>query len=84
MAQIVHDVAPGARILFHTGTGGEAEMATAIRALQTAGANIIAIDLGYPLEPFFQDGVVAQAVDEVAAKGVTFFRRCRQFRPEIL
>jgi hypothetical protein len=36
-------------------------------------ADVIVDDIIYLNEPFFQDGIVAQAVDEVAAKGVSYF-----------
>ena len=83
MLQIVHDVAPKARLGFATANGGEINFANNIRAL--AGlrdapnavpgfkADIIVDDVVYPTEPFFQDGVVAQAVDAVAAAGVAYF-----------
>ena len=38
-----------------------------------AGAKVIADDTSYPLEPFFQDGVVSQAIDAVKARGVAYF-----------
>ena len=71
--QIVHSVAPGAQLAFYTGAESEADFATGIVQLQKAGANIIADDIGYPDEPFFQDGLLAQAVDQVAAAGVAYF-----------
>jgi len=83
MLQIVHDVAPKARLGFATAQGGEVNFANNIRSL--AGlpdaprtipgfkADIIVDDIIYLAEPFFQDGIVAQAVDEVAAKGVSYF-----------
>ncbi len=83
MLQIVHDVAPAARLGFATADGGEVNFANNIRALagfqdaQNANpdfaADIIVDDIIYPAEPFFQDGIVAQAVDEVAASGVSYF-----------
>lgn len=73
MAQIVHVVAPGAQIAFRTGANSEADYAAGIAQLQKSGANIIVDDLGYPDEPYFQDGVVAQAVDAAATAGVAYF-----------
>ena len=73
MAQIVYDMAPGAEILFHTGYATKPDYANAITTLAAAGADIIVDDLLYLNEPMFQDGVVAQAVDSVAANGVVYF-----------
>ena len=63
MMQIVHDVAPGAALSFYTATNTEADFANGIAALASAGATVIADDVGYFDEPFFQDGIVAQAID---------------------
>lgn len=83
MLQIVHDLAPKARLGFATANGGEVNFANNIRALAgfadapntVSGfkADIIVDDVIYFAEPFFQDGIVAQAVDEVAAAGVSYF-----------
>ena len=73
MAQIVHDVAPGAHIAFHTAFNGEAAFAQGIRDLAAAGASIIVDDVWYFAEPMFQDGVIAQSVDDVTALGVSYF-----------
>ena len=73
MMQIVHDVAPGAALAFHTASNSEADFATGIGALAAAGATVIADDVGYFDEPFFQDGIVAQAIDAANAKGVAYF-----------
>jgi subtilisin family serine protease len=73
MMQIVHDVAPGAALAFHTGANSQADFAAGITALATAGATVIADDIGYYDEPFFQDGIIAQAIDSAAAKGVVYF-----------
>jgi subtilisin family serine protease len=73
MAQIVHDLAPGAKISFATAFQGETEFADNIRALAAAGALVIVDDVGYFEEPFFQDGPVAVAINEVVAKGVAYF-----------
>ncbi|HAA28478.1 MAG TPA: peptidase S8 [Cyanobacteria bacterium UBA8553] len=86
MLQLIHDVAPGANLLFHTAISSEpatslleADRASAqffadgIRALAAAGANIIVDDIGFASDPFFQDGIIAQAINEVVAQGVLYF-----------
>jgi hypothetical protein len=73
MMQIVHDVAPGAALSFHTATNNEADFANGIAALAAAGATVIADDVGYFDEPFFQDGIVAQAINAANASGVAYF-----------
>ena len=73
MLQIVHDVAPSAGLSFYTAENSEADFAAGIGKLATAGATVIADDVGYFDEPFYQDGLVAQAVDAVEAAGVAYF-----------
>ncbi|HYJ22414.1 MAG TPA: S8 family serine peptidase, partial [Solirubrobacterales bacterium] len=73
MAQIVHDLAPGASIAFASAFTGESEFAANIKALAGDGAKVIVDDVAYFQEPFFQDGPVAVAVGEVAAAGVSYF-----------
>ncbi|GAB3762530.1 putative Ig domain-containing protein [Spirosoma pomorum] len=74
MAEIVHDVAPGASMAFNTAFTGQAGFAQGIKNLAAAGCNIIVDDVSYFAEPFFQDGVIAQAVDEVVTNNnVTYF-----------
>ena len=71
--QIVHDLALGADLLFQSGLDGKASYASAIVALAASGADIVVDDLLFLNEPMFQDGVVAQAVDTVAASGVLYY-----------
>ena len=74
MLQIVHDVAPGASLAFHTAVEGEADFANGITSLAAAGARVITDDVGYFSEPFFQDSLVGQAVDTAASsRGVAYF-----------
>ncbi len=73
MLQIVHAVAPGASLAFYTAEVSEADFARGITVLQAAGAKVIADDISYPDEPYFQDGIVAQAINQVEAKGVAYF-----------
>jgi Subtilase family len=65
MAQIVHDLAPGAAISFATAFTGEAAFAENIRALAAHGASVIVDDVSYLEEPFFQEGPVGVAIGEV-------------------
>jgi hypothetical protein len=74
MMQIIHDLASGSSQLFHTAFEGTAAFANGIRTLANAGAGIIVDDVYYFFEPFFQDGPIAQAVDEVTTQqGVVYF-----------
>ncbi len=74
MMQLMADVAPGANFAFHTAFGGRATFANGILDLaHVAGANVIVDDILYYNESMFQDGIVAQAVDQVAAAGVAYF-----------
>lgn len=73
MLQIVHDVAPGASLAFYTADNSEANFADGILALAAAGAKVEADDTGYYDEPFYQDGLLAKAVDTVEAEGVAYF-----------
>jgi hypothetical protein len=79
MMQIIHDVAPGAGLAFYTAENSEADFATGIGKLAAtvanggAGAKVIVDDVGYFDEPFFQDGLVAQAINAAVANGVAYF-----------
>lgn len=86
MGQIIYKMAPKARIGFATANGGEVGFANNIRALAALPgfeyppevqkgfkADVICDDVGYSDEPFFQDGIVGNAVDDVFAAGVSYF-----------
>ncbi|MFD2569307.1 S8 family serine peptidase [Spirosoma soli] len=74
MAELIHDVAPGSPLAFHTAFESALDFAQGIRDLAAAGCKIITDDIFYFAEPFFQDGPIAQAVDEVVnSNGVTYF-----------
>ena len=51
----------------------EADFASGIQALVNAGAQVIADDVTYFDEPFFQDGLLAQAANSANAAGVAYF-----------
>lgn len=73
MLEIVHDMAPGARLGFATAFTSEASFAQNILDLAAAGCTIIVDDVIYLDESPWQDGPVAQAVNTVTAAGVLYF-----------
>jgi hypothetical protein len=73
MLQIVHDLAPGATLGFATAFTGLYQFADNIRNLRTWGANIIADDVSYFAEPFYQEGPVSAAISDVVGSGVAYF-----------
>lgn len=72
MAQIVHDLAPGASISFASAFGSEASFAANIRSLADDGAGVLVDDVAWFEEPFFQDGPIAVAIGDVTAAGVAY------------
>lgn len=74
MAQLIHQIAPNAQIMFYSAFSGAADFATGIHALANAGASVIVDDVTYLNEPFYQaGGVIASAVQQVVASGVSYF-----------
>ena len=74
MSELVHDLAPGAALYFNTANGGEATFANAILNFANAHqCDVIVDDIRYFEEPFYMDGLIAQACDEVVAQGVPYF-----------
>jgi hypothetical protein len=86
MLEIVHDVAPGAKLYFATaGSSSPARFAQNILDLRAAGCDIIVDDVFYPTETPFQDGqapgvpsttnggIVAQSVIDVTNSGALYF-----------
>ncbi|MBC8121913.1 MAG: S8 family serine peptidase [Gemmatimonadaceae bacterium] len=77
MLQIVHDLAPKAKLCFATANGGQPNFASNILRLADlalgCAASVIVDDIIYLAEPFFSDGIVAQAADTVAGRGIPYF-----------
>jgi hypothetical protein len=72
MAEVIADTAPGATLVFDAGGTSGPTKQDAIASLVALGADVIADDVPYRDEPFFQDGPVAQAVDAARAAGVVY------------
>ncbi|MEF8940530.1 MAG: T9SS type A sorting domain-containing protein [Salinivenus sp.] len=74
MLQLIHDLAPGAELGFHTAFKGVGNFAQGIRELAGSGCTVIVDDVGSSIEPFYQDGPVSTAVDDVVENdGVAYF-----------
>ena len=73
MLQLIHDVAPGSPLAFYTAFESQEDFAAGIRALAASGSRVIVDDILYFAEPMFEDGIVAQAVDDVHRDGVAYF-----------
>jgi len=80
MLENVHDIAPGAALAFATATGppgaiagaGQLTFAKNIRDLATAGSTLIADDIGYRNELYYQDSAIQDSVNAVTAQGVVY------------
>ena len=76
LLEIIHDIAPDAELAF-SGSESSLGMAQAILwlangAFDGEGADVIVDDLGYFLQPFFEDGIIAQAAADAVAGGAVF------------
>ena len=83
MLQIIHDLAPGATLVFIPAGGTQESLAAAIRSLAdpvVGNADIIVDDIFVPAEPMFQDGIVSQAIsDMVAQHGIAYVTAAGNF-----
>lgn len=82
MVQILHKMAPRARLGFASGSLGEVAFAESIRQLANlpghagiAGfnADVIVDDISYGGEPFYGETIIGDAIDDVTAAGVAYF-----------
>ncbi len=84
MLQIVHDVAPMAKLAFRSGFLTAGDFARNIQELASPSlpggpCDIIVDDITYITEPFLRDGIVAQTVNQVVEQGVTYFSSAGNF-----
>ena len=74
MCQLIYDVANETQMFYHTGTISAESMAAGIRELRDRGCDIIVDDIRWDVEPWFFDGQISQAANEVVEDdGVVFF-----------
>jgi subtilisin family serine protease len=74
MMEIVYDIAPGVQLFFASAFNGVDSFADNIRLLRnTYHCDIIVDDVSYSDEPPFQDGIIAQAVNDVTQDGALYF-----------
>jgi subtilisin-like proprotein convertase family protein len=73
MMEIVHDLAPGANLVFATAFNGPEVFADNIRRLRFEyHCDVIVDDVIYFFESPYQDDIVAQAVEDVVADGAVY------------
>ncbi|RZK22237.1 MAG: PKD domain-containing protein, partial [Hymenobacter sp.] len=76
MCQLIHDLAPDSPLAFSTAYNSEGDFAQHIRDLadpSKGNCKVIVDDVGYFTEPYYQDGVIAQAITAVVASGASYF-----------
>ncbi|MEO7734774.1 MAG: S8 family serine peptidase, partial [Kofleriaceae bacterium] len=74
MMEIVHDLAPGAKLFFATAFNSPESFADNIRALRfQAHCDVIVDDVIYFFESPYEDDIIAQAVADVTADGAMYF-----------
>ena len=79
MLQIIHDVAPQAKLSFRTGFLSPGDFASGIRELATDGCNVIVDDITFITEPFFKNGTVDSAIADVVGNGVVYITAAGNF-----
>ncbi|MFH4969506.1 S8 family peptidase [Gaetbulibacter sp. M240] len=63
MLQLIHDVAPGTSLAFHSATASPREFELGFKALALAGCDIIVDDITFITEPFFGEGRISEEIN---------------------
>ncbi|MGD1044906.1 MAG: choice-of-anchor D domain-containing protein [Bacteroidota bacterium] len=80
MLEIVHDLAPGSFLSFADEGSSESDFANNIQLLWQGGCQVICDDIVYFHEPAFEDGIVAQKVNEISNNGGIYVSSATNFR----
>lgn len=82
MLQIVHDIAPDAKLVFHDRGTSQIEYIKGFDSLIRNGCQIICDDITY-IEPFFEDGYISQNVlDRILSYNVLYITAAGNFAKE--
>lgn len=73
MAELVHDLAPGAAIVFHNAGQNRKAMADGIAALCNGNATVVVDDILFLTESVYQDDLPAIAIQDCVSKGIPYF-----------
>lgn len=68
MMQIIHDVAPGAALAFHTATASPRQFELGFNALKDEGCDIIVDDITFITDPFFGLGRISRSVQSYTSQ----------------
>ncbi|MEM9066304.1 MAG: GC-type dockerin domain-anchored protein [Planctomycetota bacterium] len=90
MAELIHDLAPGAELYFHSafnnqmaGQPFESSIAVAIDALAAAGCDIIVDDVAYLNQPYFQESLAGDAAQSFVDTGGLYFTAAGNSGPAV-
>jgi hypothetical protein len=74
MLQLIHDIAPKARLGFATGYYGQVHFGNSILKLREKfHADVITDDLTYYEEPYYSDSIVSQSINQAVSEGAAYF-----------
>lgn len=73
MAELIHDLAPGAAIAFHNAGLNRKAMAEGIEALCDGNATVVVDDILFLTESVYQDDLPAIAIENCVSKGIPYF-----------
>ncbi len=74
MLEVIHDLAPKAKLIFHAMGNNSVEFSQALNQVADNGAQIIVDDAVFFHEPMFQDSVAAQTIEKlVFERGIAYF-----------